>query len=239
MKLQLMLTIILMITSSPALAQQSSRSQNDLPEGNWILSCGPSRTRGSVVDLYMVGSDASNGIKVTDVWLENRSSQDVAAVKIGWKLYERSNPSRILMSGETPQFLGVILAAGEKRVATFPVVSFAKIYGPLLRNGRIEGNYKIELWVTEVLFDGSNAGLAQSTSFPVHKTSWKDAKTDKVTKVASRPAPETDDDFGCPNQECGWSNPQSCYTCFNNQGSSCSWSNCSYCRSGRCSALIE
>jgi len=187
----------------------------------------------------MVGSDASHGIKVTDVWLENRSLQDVSAVKIGWKLYEKANPSRILLSGETPQFLGVNLAAGEKRVATFPVVSFAKIHGPLLRNGRLEGSYKIELWVTEVLFDGGNTGLAQSTSFTLHKTSWKGSKTDKVTKVTSRPAPETDDDLGCPNQECGWANVQNCYTCFNNQGSSCSWSNCSYCKSGRCSALIE
>jgi len=234
MKLLLMLTTILMVTSATALTQQSSHSQNDLPEGNWILSCGPSRTRGAVV-----GSNASNGIKVTDVWLENRSSQDVAAVKIGWKLYERSNPSRILLSGETPQFLGVILAAGEKRVATFPIVSFAKIHGPLLRNGRLEGNYKIELWVTEVLFDGGNAGRPQSPSFASHKTSWKGDKTDKVTKVASKPAPATDDDLGCPNQECGWDNQLNCYTCFNNPGSSCSWSNCSYCKSGRCSSLAE
>src|SRR5262245_46244436 len=115
MKLLLVVAMALLIAPHN-LAQQVSRSQNADPAGNWILGCGPASTPGAVVDLYMVGTDSSNGVKVTDLWLRNRTTQDVAAVKIAWKLYERSNPSKTLVSGETPQFLGVALAAAEKRV---------------------------------------------------------------------------------------------------------------------------
>jgi hypothetical protein len=149
------LSIILAILASVGVSQQQSNATG-LPPGNWALTCAPSRTRGEVVDLYSVSTDATKGLTVTEVSLENRSNQDVAAVKIGWKLYERSQRQSILLSGETPDFLGVALGPGEKRVITFPVLSFAKIYRPLLHGGKLEGNYKIELWVSEVKYDTPN-----------------------------------------------------------------------------------
>ncbi len=239
MKTSLLLIAILLIGAPHALTQQTSSSDSGLPKGDWVLACGPSRSRGALVDLYMVGSDSSKGVKVTDVWLENRSVQDVEAVKIGWKLYERSKPQVILLSGETPQFLGVALAAGEKRVVTFPVVSFAKIHRPLLRGGKVNGNYRIELWVSDVQFDNGNLATKSPAYFNVQKAAWTANSSLKFIAVASEPAAKDDDEFGCPNQECGWASSQNCYTCFNNNGSTCSWSNCTYCKSGRCPGLIE
>lgn len=237
----LMVVAMALLIAPHSLAQQVSRSEKADPPGNWVLGCGPTATPGPVVDLYMVGTDSSNGVKVTDVWLKNRSHQDVAAVKIGWKLYERSNPSTTLISGETPQFLGVALASGEKRVITFPVVSFARIHGPLLRDGKVEGNFRIELWVSDVQFDNGFLQSRKSSSSIMRKAGWSTGRPTDVLKVTSKLAPPDDDDDGaaCQNQECGWANRQNCYTCFTNTGSTCSWSSCNYCKSGRCGALIE
>ena len=81
------LTILLIVLSIAGTIRGSHQQSNatSLPPGNWTLSCGPSRTRGEVVDLYSVGTDAAKGLTVTEVALENRSNQDVVAVKIGWK----------------------------------------------------------------------------------------------------------------------------------------------------------
>ena len=232
--LTVIVLIILIVLGAARLAGQTSQKES-LPPGNWSLAFGPSRTRGKVVDLFAVSSDATKGLTVTEISLENRSSQDVAAVKIGWKLYEKSDPSKILLSGETPQFLGVALSPGEKRIVTFPVVSFAKIHKPLLRDGKVEGNFRIELWVTDVQFDNSNAELGNASY--LRRTLWTTGPV-KFVKVASRAAPK-DDDFGCPNRECRWSNLDNCYRCEQMDGSACAWSNCSSCASGRCSGFAD
>ena len=236
MKKLIPLTILLIIFIANLRTPALTKTDN-LPSGNWGLACGPSKTPGAVVDLYAVGTDASKGLTVRDVWLQNRSAQNVAAVKIGWKLYERSNPQAILLTGEIPDLLGVALAPAEKRVVTFPVLSFAKIYHPLLRDGKLEGRYKIELWVTDIKFDAPDlawrAGRANWRG-----SRWNGSSGGRILKVTSKAAlPE--DDFGCQNQECDYYHPDNCYKCVSSTGSSCSWSNCSYCRDGRCSGLIE
>jgi hypothetical protein len=238
MRLLLSIFTVLMVTSSGIAQRQGvSNSGVKLPKGNWTVSCGPSETPGSVVDLYMVGSDASTGVQVTDVWLRNRSNQDVAAVKIAWKVYEKANPQLTLLSGKSPQFLGVPLARGERRVVNFPVVTFAKIYPPLLRRGKITGNYRIELTVADVAFD--NTSNTSGVTYRRVKASGKIGPATSFLKVASKPAEQDDDDLGCQNQECAWAASQSCYTCFTQKGSTCAWYNCSYCKSGRCKGLIE
>jgi len=229
-----LILIFLVVFVNANISAQNNKP--DLPAGKWGLSCAPSKTRGAVVDLYAVGTDSSKGFTVSDIWLENRSSQDVAAVKIGWKLYERSAPQTVLLTGETPDFLGVALASGEKRVVNFPVLSFAKIYRPLLRGNKLEGRYKIELWVTEVTFDVANANQRNG---PL-ATAWTASSKVHVREVSSRPVTsEDDDDLGCQNQECDFYIPDNCYKCVSSMGSTCAWSNCSYCKNSRCQGLIE
>jgi|GEM_PF-3208027 hypothetical protein len=202
-RLTFLIPIFLAVLASVSISALNKSAK--LPAGNWGLSCGPAKAPGAVVDLYAVGIDSSKGFTVTDIWLENRSSQDVVAVKIGWKLYERSSPQVILLTGETPDFLGVVLMAGEKRQVTFPVLSFAKIYHPLLRAGKLEGRYKIELSVIDVKFDDVNANQS-NVRFAI---AWNRNPRAHVLKVFSKPA-APDDEFGCQNQECDFYQPD-CY----------------------------
>lgn len=45
------------------------------------------------------------------------------------------------------------IAAGEVERIKFPVVSFAKVYRPLARGGVVNGNYVIQVGVSEARFD--------------------------------------------------------------------------------------
>lgn len=236
---KLLTTITILIALGSAAAGSQATRKDSLPAGNWSLAFAPAQARGKVVDLFSVMSDAAKGLTVTEVSVENRSSHDVAAVKIGWKLYEKSNPSKTLLSGETPQFLGVALAPGEKRVITFPVVSFARIHGPLLRDGKVEGNFRIELWVSEVQFDNGIAAAENLSSFNMRTAGLKTGAAAKFLKVSSKPFRSRPEDLGCPVRECRWSNQDKCYRCENQEASTCSWTNCNNCASGRCPGLIE
>lgn len=216
-------------------SQSQSKTTDTLPPGKWMLAGGTTRKRGSKVDLYKVLTEADKGLTTTEVWLENRTNRGVVAVKIGWRLYERSNPEAGLLNGETPKFIGVPLSPGERRVVTYPVVSFVKIYQPLLRNGRLEGNYRIELFVTEVLYDDGTLDGASTWNLRL-TVNAKDSET-LIAKVSSKAAEPPEE--GCPNQECMWSNSEQCERCYTNGGSTCSWKSCTSCLEGRCPGLIE
>ena len=210
---------------------------NSLPPGNWSLGYRVSAERSAVVDLFSISSNAAKGLTVTSFSVQNRSNKNVVAVKVSWILYDKSTPETILLQGETPQFLRVALAPKEKRSVIFPAVSFAQVYHPLLRGGSVEGDLKIELIVSDVLFEPNVGG--QGFSFV--KTRWVPDLKLNVLEVPNAPVPPPDDgdELGCPERECKWSKPENCYTCELQSGSTCAWRKCSECASGRCPGLID
>ena len=130
------------------------------PRGAWSLICAPSLERQTIVDAYSVTSERGNTI--TKIALHNRSNRAVIAAKLGWRLFYYDSPKNTLMSGESP-FLGVPLNVNERRVVEFPLVSFAKIAKPLLKNGRVDNDFKIEVVVTDVLFGDNEEKTSQSS----------------------------------------------------------------------------
>jgi len=235
---RLLLIVVCLVLATEALAQQPTRSRYGLPAGPWSLGCGPRLNRGPVVDLYKTGSSVLTGLTVRDVWLENRSKQSVAGVKIAWRVYDTSQKEATLLQGETPKFLAVPLNPGEKRKVSYPVVTFAKVYRPLLRGKReLEGNYRIEVWVSAVRFtDGTGDRAAALAN--VKKVNWKTDAAEAFVDVESEPAAQ-DDELGCQNQMCSWSPQNNCYRCTTLSGNSCKWFNCTYCEDGRCPGIID
>lgn len=237
---QLLLVVVCLLIATEALAQQPERSNYGLPSGPWSVSCGPRlKQRGPIVDLYKVGSSVLTGITVRDVWLENRSKQKIARVKLAWKVYDTSQEQTTLLHGETPNLLAVQLDPGEKRKVTYPVVSFAKIYRPLLHGkSMLQGNYRIELWVSDVRFTDETRQQGLEAFAHVKKSNSKADAAAAFVEVNSEPAAD-DDELGCQNQQCSWSNQQSCYRCGPGAGGTCKWFNCTYCEDGRCPGFIE
>jgi hypothetical protein len=235
---RLLLIVVCLIVPTQALAQQPTRSKYGLPPGPWTVSCGPRlKQRGPVVDLYKVGSSALTGITVTDVWLENRSKQDVAGVKLAWRVFDTTQQETTLLQGETPEFLAVPLNPGEKRKASYPLVTFAKIYRPLLvGRSELQGDYRIEVWVSDVRFPEDTGEQGRAAFAHVKKANSKAHADAAFVAVKSEPAP-VEQDLGCQNQQCSWDNQNSCYRCVTSSLGTCKWFNCTYCEDGRCPGL--
>jgi len=236
---QLLLIVVCLTVVTEALAQQPAPSNYGLPPGPWSVSCGPRlKQRGPVVDLYKVGSSVVTGITVVDVWLENRSKQGVAGVKIAWRVYDTSQEETTLLQGETPKFLAVPLNAGENRKVTYPVVSFARIYKPLLRGrNELQENYRIEVWVSDVRFADETGQQVPAAFAHVKKLNSKADAAAAFVEAKSEPASVEQEELGCQNQQCSWSNQDSCYKCGSGSGGTCKWFNCTYCEDGRCPRL--
>lgn len=235
---QMLWVVVCLMVATETVAQQPALSKYGLPPGPWSVSCGPRlKQRGPVVDLYKVGSSAVTGITVVDVWLENRSKQGVAGVKIAWRVYDTSQEETTLLQGETPKFLAVPLNAGENRKVSYPVVSFAKIYRPLLRGrNELQENYRIEVWVSDVRFADGTGQQGPAAFAHVKKLNSKADAATPFVEVKSEPA-SAEQDLGCQGQQCSWSNQDNCYRCVASSGGTCKWFNCTYCEDGRCPGL--
>jgi hypothetical protein len=139
------------------------------------------------------------------------------------------------MSGESP-LLGVALNENERRDVEFPLVSFAKISKSLLKEGRVDGDFKIEVSVISVLFGDSEEKTSRlgrretslaSFSFSASGYSSKEASI-KVTSYPSTITPLLE----CQDQECHFTG--SCYECKALKGTGCSTNACASCTETQC-----
>lgn len=157
-RFSVILTLIACTVMSGSLATNGQQKRSLLPTGNWTLSAGPYSGSGheSVpVDVFSVTTDAAGGLTVTSVSLFNRSSRDVSAVKLHWYLKEEEQ-SQALLEGDT-QLIDIDVPAGKEQVLSFPVVSFARVSKSLLRGGKLTGNYRLEIAVSEVNYADASA----------------------------------------------------------------------------------
>jgi hypothetical protein len=144
--------LALMFSAGSCSAQASSQKHDDLPEGKWTLSILPARHASTTVDVYSVLSESSKGLAATEVKIVNKTDRSVSGVKLSWRVFNYADERETLLQGETP-LLAVALAPQERRVVQFPVVTFAKIYKPLLKEGKLVGDFNIEIQVSDVVYD--------------------------------------------------------------------------------------
>jgi hypothetical protein len=221
--------------------------RSQLPAGNWTLSVTPQMRVQSTVDLYSVTTDATKGLGVTKIGLRNLSDKDIAAVKVGWRLFLKDQPESSLLRGETP-LLGASLAPGEWRVIHYPVVKFIEAVTPLMIENRVKGNYRIELFVTEA---ASSAEVTKSVNsqhgkMPFIKVSSEpDDATATQCRLRARQAASTQQGFSfikasmwtapaaqCQDQICQWDG--SCWICNGAVKMGCRVDSCTSCTNTRC-----
>jgi hypothetical protein len=174
------------------MGQSEANTQQLFPRGNWSIGMHPylgSDYDSVPVIVTSVTSDARRGVAITKVGLENQSSQNVTAVKIAWRLANEQNPGNILLQGQTPFVTrdGGFPAGSNLRLR-FPVVAFAKILRPLLKNNTLDGEFRIDISVSEVLYEDGSKWTHDSS---------KQAKLIKANH-ASRPMAQGT----CPKQAC-------------------------------------
>lgn len=154
----LTLVAFLLGISGNSRGQSKGSAGDELPGGNWTLSTHPYMGPGYNSRPVIVTAVVSN-LKgtATRVMLENNSSKTVSAVKLEWYLMTDQDRSTVLQQGQTPFVTpSGTLPPGKARELKFPIVSFAKIYQPLLKNNVLAGDYRIEIAIAEIQYeDGS------------------------------------------------------------------------------------
>jgi hypothetical protein len=231
--------IVGVLTTCLAYASFSSKSSNaggedtgavTLP-GDWSLACLPTLKPQPVVDAYSVTTNASKGLTITHVGVKNQTDKNAAAIKLGWRLFLEEDPKTNLRQGVTP-LLGVSLSPGERRVMEFPVVNASKVLATMLTDGKLRGKFRIEVAVTEVLFD-EHAKTSNVREFAglIRTVSWRNSPLG-VEEVTSYADP-TSVGEACQDQVCTWAQAQ-CYQCTAEAGFGCTVNNCNSCTETRC-----
>lgn len=171
--------------------------------------------------------------------VKNRSSKNVIGVKLGWRLFLDGEPDATLSQGETP-LLGVPLSPKERRVVEFPVVVANRILSTLVKGGSLKGRFRIEVMVTDTLFDEvSNTRTQPSAGFPnqalISRVSWRSAEsTIEVPNHVDLSIMEA-----CQNQSCSWQNG-GCYSCTESAGFGCTMQGgCNTCCNSKCAGEID
>lgn len=194
----------LVAVAGAGLIRQGQGAPFKLPPGNWTLSAVPHADAGNKsipVPVLSVTTNAARGLTIESVSVFNRSSKEIRGVKVHWYLKEQSQ-TQTLLEGDT-QFIDVTLPVGSRSTIDHPVVSFAKIYQPLVRNGVLEGNYTIKIAVNEVRFiDGTKWTIAESGS----------------QKFAHAPFVPC---YACSNNSCRWNPATESFYCGPNEGTNC------------------
>lgn len=214
------LALMLMIFLANASPSNKESSSVKWPQGQWSVRLSPYTGFGYEtlpVRVYSVTSELE-GLTVTKVGVENRTSQSLVAVKLTWYLSALQNPEDILQKGQTRLLeLPGEIWANESREVIFPVASFAKIYKPLVKGGVLKGDFRIQVAVSEARFkDSSKWTLASLKNKSVGAQTVKAAYTINPSQQGF-----------CPNQECvtvsgGDPNgPPAGYKCAGATGQSC------------------
>jgi hypothetical protein len=162
----LLLAVLLFIGATlPSYAQNVKDSDKiELPPGKWSFSYPPISRLGLADAPTKIVSTTANGKNygtVTKVGLENLSAKTIAAIKFQWYLFREESPEKVATKGETPVIGVGEFQPKETREIEYPIVSFGKIYLPLVKNGKLEGKFIIEVAVSEILYDDGSKWTRQ------------------------------------------------------------------------------
>ena len=128
---------------------------SELPRTGWTVGFRLYRARGFdslPVRISSITSKRDQGL--SKVELRNRSSKSVTAVRIGWYVATETGPGTILNKGETDLLkLPATLRADENADLDLRPVTLAKILGPLVKRQTLNGDFSVQVVVTEILYE--------------------------------------------------------------------------------------
>ncbi|MDQ3473577.1 MAG: hypothetical protein M3447_07560 [Acidobacteriota bacterium] len=175
------LAAFLMFGAGRSLAQSGSAENSVLPSGNWTVSFGPYAGPGyesAPVQLVSIkGEVRRDGLMMFKAphWV-NHSNKDVRSVEHTVYVYKepeskpvlfRQRYDRVSFTGGVP-----LLARSELRMNNRWLQSFASrkdgLMQPLIKEGKLEGSYRIALGISKVYFADDSVWEIQDTDIRVN-----------------------------------------------------------------------
>ena len=233
----LVASAILAVAAGLQTTNQKLDAVTGIPIGPWSLSVGPYTGKGwdaMPVDLVSTTVDAKKGLTAEKFLLRNNSSKNVTSVKLKWFLKVKDEDT-VLLQGESP-VIGADILDGKDFRLEYPVVTFAKIYKPLLKAGELTGNYLIQVTVSSATYeDGSVWQLTQLLKDGM--PTWLNVPQPNCTATTSAGMVKNHVSVtvqGCQDQQCYFCPQCSCYQCLEASGSCCRVNSCTSCTSAKC-----
>lgn len=161
LRIEVLPILLTLCVSISAFSQQDKKfTEVQFPQGDWSLTH-PVISQLGITDapaeIINITGDAAKGLTITKVGLQNNSAKTISAVKFRWFLFRQDAPKKILNKGETPVIGLEGLPAGSEQAVEYPVVRFASIYQPLVKDNKLTGKFVIEVAVSEIQYaDGSS-----------------------------------------------------------------------------------
>lgn len=142
-------------------------TQTHSTANNWSVTALPYMGSGyesRPVVVTSVISTATREYRVTGVVLKNISSKPAIAVKLEWGIFHDKAKDALLR--RKTQLIDIDVAGGipehKHRTLKFPILSLSDISKALTKEGTIQGHFRIEIGVAEVIFnDGSTWTVGQ------------------------------------------------------------------------------
>jgi len=147
---------------------------DQLPAGDWTVGFHLYQAEGfDSLPVRITGITSQGNKGLTNVALRNRSVKAVTAVKIGWYVSTEDGPGTILAKGESPLIaLPQALQADESLQLRLSPVSLAKILKPVVKGNTLEGDFSVQVAVTEIVYEDG--------------PTWKFTHPDNVTRIKVR-----------------------------------------------------
>lgn len=139
-----------------AIPNRSQRIQNHAPV--FVLDTVSFLATGKITNLIVVG-----------VTLLNAAHQPVETVALKWSLVN-ADTDAVVAHGLTDSF-GVDIDARRARKVKCPYLNFAKISQPLVKNGELAGNFRIEIGVDSARFEDGSTWNDQNAAQLNHSSS--------------------------------------------------------------------
>jgi hypothetical protein len=155
-RLMMLITVLTAVHLTVMAQNPSSSTRVPLPKGEWSATHSiPSGLgfQNPAAEVISNRGDARQGLQVSVLELKNRSSKTIATVRFGWYIYRKDSPAEILASGRSP-IIGIDnFRPGNVATLNYPVVRFAEAIEPFVSDGKLSGDFNIEVAVIEVQFD--------------------------------------------------------------------------------------
>lgn len=139
----------------------SKNSPSEIP-GKWSLGCSPDMSEGFNSRPIMVWSiKCDKTLSVRGVFIQSSTDKKISALKVGWKFVKKiegKEKFKTLKTGETKLLrLEEMLSFKDTKYLEGDFISLYDVYKPFLKEDKLEGDYKLQIFVSEILFSDKSS----------------------------------------------------------------------------------
>ncbi len=186
----------------------SKTSQTDIP-GKWSIGYSPDMSEGFNSRPLMVWSTQCDKktLSVRGIFVQSLTNKKVSALKVGWrfvKKIEGKDEFKTLKSGETKIIrLEKDLNYKDTKYLEGGFISLYDVYEPFLKKGKLEGDYKFQVLVSEVFFsDNSSWKLGDKKNVEILSENAEPSFVNASLGTTYVIPAEINPKQVCPNQAC-------------------------------------